>query len=247
MSNNNNGSASVPQHIAIIMDGNGRWAKKRILGTSRGHRAGVESLRSVLRAAKARGVRFLTVYAFSSENWKRPADEVSSLMSLLKIYLANEVAELKREGVKLSFVGRRDRLGADVVDLLESAERETADQTLFQLNLAVDYGGQWDIANAAKGMAADVKAGVLAIEDIDEAAFHRYTALAELPAPDLLIRTGGDIRISNYLLWQSAYTEFYFCDTLWPDFGASELDAALNEFASRQRRYGGRIEEGAAC
>ena len=246
MSNNNNGVATVPEHLAIIMDGNGRWAKKRILGTSRGHRAGVETLRTVLRAARARGVRYMTVYAFSSENWKRPSDEVSALMMLLKRYLANEVAELKREGVRLAFIGRRDRLSDDIVAMIEAAERETADREAFQLNLAVDYGGQWDIANAARHLAEEVAAGRLAPADVNESTLHRFTALSELPAPDLLIRTGGDLRISNYLLWQSAYTEFYFCDTLWPDFGAADLDAAIDEFATRQRRYGGRIED-AAC
>lgn len=243
MSNNNNGVVTVPEHLAIIMDGNGRWAKQRILGTSRGHRAGVEALRTVLRAARARGVRFMTVYAFSSENWKRPSDEVTALMGLLKRYLTHEVAELKQEGVRLTFIGRRDRLNDDIVAMIEAAEAETADRDQFQLNLAVDYGGQWDIAHAAKQLAQQVLAGELSVDDIDEASFHRHTALASLPAPDLLIRTGGDLRISNYLLWQSAYTEFYFCDTLWPDFGAADLDAAIDEFATRQRRYGGRIEE----
>ncbi|HSG60187.1 MAG TPA: polyprenyl diphosphate synthase [Pseudomonadales bacterium] len=243
MSNNNNGVALVPEHLAIIMDGNGRWAKKRILGTSRGHRAGVEALRTVLRAARARGVRYMTVYAFSSENWKRSNDEVSALMGLLKRYLANEVAELKKEGVKLVFIGRRDRLSSDIVAMMEAAEAETADRDQFQLNLAVDYGGQWDIAHAAQQLAQCVADGQLRVDDIDETSFHRFTALAELPPPDLLIRTGGDLRISNYLLWQSAYTEFYFCDTLWPDFGAMELDAAIDEFATRQRRYGGRVED----
>lgn len=243
MSNKNNGIVTVPEHLAIIMDGNGRWAKQRILGTSRGHRAGVEALRSVLRAARARGVRFMTVYAFSSENWKRPSDEVTALMGLLKRYLTLEVAELKQEGVRLTFIGRRDRLNDEIVTMIEAAEAETADRDQFQLNLAVDYGGQWDIAHAAKQLAQQVLAGELSVDDIDEAAFHQYTALASLPAPDLLIRTGGDLRISNYLLWQSAYTEFYFCDTLWPDFGAADLDAAIDEFATRQRRYGGRVEE----
>ncbi len=246
MSNNNNGVAIVPEHLAIIMDGNGRWAKKRILGTSRGHRAGVEALRTVLRAARARGVRYMTVYAFSSENWKRPSDEVSALMALLKRYLANEVAELKQEGVRLSFIGRRDRLGDDIVAMIEAAERDTADREAFRLNLAVDYGGQWDISNAARLLAEEVAAGRLSPSDINESTVHHHTALSELPAPDLLIRTGGDVRISNYLLWQSAYTEFYFCDTLWPDFGAADLDAAIDEFATRQRRYGGRTED-AVC
>jgi undecaprenyl diphosphate synthase len=243
MFNNNNGVVTVPEHLAIIMDGNGRWAKQRILGTSRGHRAGVEALRTVLRAARARGVRFMTVYAFSSENWKRPSDEVTALMGLLKRYLTHEVAELKQEGVRLTFIGRRDRLNDDIVAMIQAAEAETADRDQFQLNLAVDYGGQWDIAHAAKQLAQQVLAGELSVDDIDEASFHRHTALASLPAPDLLIRTGGDLRISNYLLWQSAYTEFYFCDTLWPDFGAADLDAAIDEFATRQRRYGGRTEE----
>lgn len=243
MPNNNSGDNPVPQHLAIIMDGNGRWAKKRILGTSRGHRAGVEALRTVLRAARAKGVRYMTVYAFSSENWKRPSDEVGSLMSLLKRYLGNEVAELKKEGVRLCFIGRRDRLNPDIVAMIEAAERETADREAFQLNLAVDYGGQWDIADAAKRIAMDVASGLLSVDQINEEVFQKYTALSELPPPDLLIRTGGDLRISNYLLWQSAYTEFYFCETLWPDFGAADLDLAIDAYAQRQRRFGGRIED----
>jgi undecaprenyl diphosphate synthase len=243
MSNNNSGVAIVPDHIAIIMDGNGRWAKKRILGTSRGHRAGVEALRSVLRAARDLGVRYLTVYAFSSENWKRSSDEVSALMSLLLRYLTSEVADLKKEGVRLAFIGRRDRLSRDIVSLMESAELETANESAFQLNLAIDYGGQWDIADAAKRIAQDVASGSVTVDEIDETTFQRYMALSDLPAPDLLIRTGGDLRISNFLLWQSAYSEFYFCDTLWPDFAAADLQLAVDEYAKRQRRFGGRPEE----
>jgi undecaprenyl diphosphate synthase len=164
-------------------------------------------------------------------------------MSLLMRYLSSEVAELKSEGVRLAFIGRRDRLNPDIVAMMASAEEETANESAFQLNLAIDYGGQWDVAEAAKRVAADVLEGRLAIDDVDEAAFHSYTALADLPPPDLLIRTGGDLRISNFLLWQSAYTEFYFCETLWPDFAAPDLQLAVDEYAKRQRRFGGRPEE----
>jgi undecaprenyl diphosphate synthase len=236
---NNN---AVPAHLAVIMDGNGRWAKKRLLGTSRGHRAGVEALRTVLRAARARGVRILTVYAFSSENWRRPQDEVGALMSLLKTYLNREIAELHSEDVKVAFIGRRDRLSSELVDLIEQAEAKTAKNVSFQLNLAVDYGGQWDIANAAQQMAKRVAAGELDWQDVNEESLAQYIELSDIPAPDLLIRTGGDYRISNFLLWQSAYTEFYFCETLWPDFSASDVNLALDDFSTRQRRFGGRNE-----
>jgi len=246
MTIDNNNNQLVPAHVAIIMDGNGRWAKKRLLGTSRGHRAGVEALRSVLKAARDRGVRFLTVYAFSSENWRRPQDEVGALMSLLKSYLGREIEELHREQVRVQFIGRRDRLSDELVALIDAAESKTAVNTEFQLNLAVDYGGQWDIANAAKLLAQRVAKGELSWQDIDEQRLAEEIALNQIPAPDLLIRTGGDLRISNFLLWQSAYTEFYFCDTLWPDFSAKDVCAALDDFALRQRRFGGR-EETAAC
>ncbi len=236
----NNNNPLIPEHVAIIMDGNGRWAKKRLLGTSRGHRAGADALRNVLRAARSRGVRCLTVYAFSSENWRRPEEEVGALMSLLKSYLGREVDELNDEQVKITFIGRRDRLSSDLVRLIESAEAKTSNNTAFELNLAVDYGGHWDIANAAKALAKRVAAGQLDWQDIDEDLLGNEMALANLPAPDLLIRSGGDFRISNFLLWQSAYTEFYFCDTLWPDFGEQDMFLALDDFALRQRRYGGR-------
>lgn len=238
--NNNN---AVLTHLAVIMDGNGRWAKKRLLGTSRGHRAGVEALRTVLRAARERGVKILTVYAFSSENWRRPQDEVGALMSLLKTYLNREIAELHSEDVKVTFIGRRDRLSQELIGLIEQAESKTSKNRSFQLNLAVDYGGQWDIANAAKKLAKRVAQGELDWREIDENTLSQHIALNDIAAPDLLIRTGGDFRISNFLLWQSAYTEFYFCDTLWPDFSAEDVNLALDDFATRQRRFGGRNED----
>lgn len=235
--------SAVPKHVAIIMDGNNRWAKRRLLTSGLGHRAGAEALRVVLRAARSAGVHTLTVFAFSSENWSRPEEEVGAIMKLLLGYLNNEIDKLHADGVRVRFIGRRDRLSTAVSELMQAAEQRTAGNTLSELVIAIDYGGQWDISNAARRVAEAVAAGELSAADVDQSCFNRYTALADSPSLDLLIRTGGDFRISNFLLWQSAYTEFYFCETLWPDFGEKEFRAALAEYATRQRRYGGRVEE----
>lgn len=232
----------VPRHVAIIMDGNNRWAKRRGLPGAAGHRAGVETIRTVLRTCRKSGVEVLTLFAFSSENWTRPSAEVSALMQLFSLYLNNEVKKLHEDNVRLHFIGRRDRLSASLQKKIAEAEQFTAANTESHLVIAVDYGGQWDIANAARELAQQVAKGELRPEQIDEALFDRHTALANLPKPDLLIRTAGEQRISNFLLWQCAYTEFYFTDVFWPDFGELEMQRALQVFAQRDRRFGGRNE-----
>ncbi len=232
----------IPRHVAIIMDGNNRWAKSRGLPGAAGHRAGVETIRTVLRTCRKNGVEVLTLFAFSSENWTRPSAEVSALMQLFSLYLNSEVKKLHDDNVRLHFIGRRDRLNAGLQKKMAEAEALTATNTLSHLVIAVDYGGQWDMANAARDIAAQVARGELKPEQIDEALFDRHTALANLPKPDLLIRTAGEQRISNFLLWQCAYSEFYFTDVFWPDFGELEMQRALQAFAQRDRRFGGRSE-----
>jgi undecaprenyl diphosphate synthase len=222
---------AAPRHIAIVMDGNGRWASQRFLPRIAGHKQGVDALKRMVTACAQRGVQVLTVFAFSSENWKRPADEVSGLMDLLAMALAREVTQLKRDGVRLHFVGARSGLSDKVANGLRDAELQTADNQRLVLNVCFNYGGRWDIVNAASQLAEQ---GAL----ITEEALSRTLALAHVPDPDLLIRTGGEMRISNFLLWQCAYSELYFSDKLWPDFDEAALDAALHDYASRQRRFG---------
>lgn len=240
--NTKTGLQRIPRHVAIIMDGNNRWAKRRGLPGAAGHRAGVETIRTVLRTCRKNGVEVLTLFAFSSENWTRPSAEVSALMQLFSLYLNSEVKKLHEDNVRLHFIGRRDRLNNGLQKKIAESEQLTASNTASHLVIAVDYGGQWDIANAARELALQVAKGELKPEQIDEALFDRYTALANLPKPDLLIRTAGEQRISNFLLWQCAYTEFYFTDAFWPDFGELEMQRALQVFAQRDRRFGGRNE-----
>ena len=228
--------ATVPHHVAIVMDGNGRWAKRRLLPRIAGHRQGVESLRRCSRACAERGVKVLTVFAFSSENWSRPEDEVSGLMELMGKALAREVPELNQGGIRLHFVGERDGLSAGMRQALAQAEGQTADNDRMVLNVCFNYGGRWDIAQAAARLAARG-------EPITEAALGGALALAHVPDPDLLIRTGGEQRISNFLLWQCAYSELYFSDRLWPDFDAAALDEALAAYAARERRFGRTSEQ----
>lgn len=235
-------AGQLPRHIAIIMDGNNRWARRRGLPGAAGHKAGVEAIRVVLRAARARGIEVLTLFAFSSENWLRPRAEVTALMQLFSVYLNNEVKKLHGDGVRLRFIGRRDRLRASLQNKMAAAEALTAGNTSSTLVIAVDYGGQWDIANAAQELARRVARGELLPEQIDEHSFGAAIALADLPKPDLLIRTAGEQRISNFLLWQVAYAELYFTDTYWPDFGEQDLQQALRAFAQRERRFGARDE-----
>jgi undecaprenyl diphosphate synthase len=221
----------VPHHIAIVMDGNGRWATRRFLPRVAGHRQGVESLRRCVQACLDRGVGVLTVFAFSSENWDRPQDEVSGLMSLMVGVLAKEVVPLKANGVRLKFVGALAALSDKVRHGLEQAERDTADNRRLVLNICFNYGGRWDIAQAARKLA---EAG----EPITEANLNGAMALAHVPDPDLVIRTGGEYRISNFLLWQSAYSEYVFSDKLWPDFDIVALDDAIAAYGRRERRFG---------
>lgn len=221
----------VPRHVAIVMDGNGRWAQKRLLPRVAGHKQGVDALRRTVQACMDRGVQVLTVFAFSSENWSRPQDEVSGLMDLLARALSREVPELHRSGVRLHFLGERAGLSARVVRELRATEALTADNQRLVLNVCFNYGGRWDIAQAARRLAAEGR-------EITEQGLCETTALAHVGDPDLLIRTGGEMRVSNFLLWQCAYTEFVFTPCLWPAFDATELDRALAEYAARERRFG---------
>lgn len=221
----------VPHHVAIVMDGNGRWANKRLLPRIAGHKQGVDSLKRCAKACDARGIRVLTVFAFSSENWQRPVDEVSGLMDLFAFALGREVPQLKADGVQLRFVGERHGLSTKVLRGIENAEAATAANTRLVLNVCFNYGGRWDIVQAAARLAQQGLA-------VTEASLNDAMALAHVPDPDLVIRTGGEQRISNFLLWQSAYSEFFFTDLLWPDFDEAALDLAITSFAQRQRRFG---------
>jgi undecaprenyl diphosphate synthase len=231
-------TAGIPTHVAVIMDGNGRWAKMRSQPRHAGHRAGAKAVRNTVETAARRGVGFLTLFAFSSENWRRPADEVSSLMTLFLEALQREIDDLHRNNVRLRFVGERHKLKARLVRKIEAAEARTAGNEGLVLTVAVAYGGRWDLVQAAGKLAAQVERGELSASDIDEERFAAQLALANVPDPDLLIRTGGEQRISNFLLWNLAYAELYFCACLWPDFDEKEFDQALSTYASRQRRYG---------
>ncbi len=233
----------VPHHVAIIMDGNGRWAKARSQPRHAGHRAGVKSVRETVETAAKRGVSFLTLFAFSSENWRRPQDEVSRLMSLFLEALQREVDELHRNNVRLRFVGERRQLKPKLVRKIEAAERQTGDNSGLNLLVAVAYGGRWDIVNAARQLAGKVVNEELSIDDIDDDGFAGELALAGIPDPDLLIRTGGEQRISNFLLWNLAYSELYFSDCLWPDFRERQFDEAMLFYGMRQRRYGHTSEQ----
>ena len=231
-------SPAVPRHVAIIMDGNGRWAKKRGQPRLAGHRAGADALRRALRACRNHGVEYLTVYAFSTENWVRPKLEVSGLMRLLKTFLKKDEHELHENGVRLRVTGRIGDLPPAVRAELERVMEATKDHTRGQLILALSYGGRAEIADAARSLAADAAAGRLDPAAIDEAAVASRLYLPDVPDPDLLIRTSGECRLSNFLLWEASYSEFVFTDVLWPDFGEDDFAAALAEYARRQRRFG---------
>ena len=221
----------VPYHVAIVMDGNGRWATKRFLPRIAGHKQGAESLRRCVRACVDRGIGVLTVFAFSSENWNRPSEEVSGLMELLALTLSGEVPRLHASGIRIHFIGDRARLSEKVQTGLAQAERSTAGNERLILNVCFNYGGRWDIAQAAQKLASRGEA-------ITELSLDRAMALAHVPDPDLLIRTGGELRISNFLLWQAAYSELHFSDKLWPEFDEAALDEALAFFRTRERRFG---------
>ena len=227
-----------PVHVAIIMDGNGRWAHARNLPRTEGHRRGADSVRTVIKLAAEAGISYLTLFGFSSENWQRPQSEVNDLMGLLRYYLRSEISNLHKEGVRFRIIGERDRLAPDIVNLIEEAEALTSTNTVLTLTIALSYGGRKEIVLAAKSIAEAVKQGVVHVDEIDEDLFARYLFTADTPDPDLLIRTSGEQRISNFLLWQMAYAEFVFIDTLWPDFSKKDFDFALSEFHRRERRYG---------
>lgn len=227
-----------PRHIAVVMDGNGRWASRRGLPRSAGHRAGAEAARSLVTAAMARGIPHMTFFAFSSENWNRPSNEVGLLMDLMLEALQREMAAMDREGAVIRFIGDRSSLADRLLDRMREAEDATRDNDGIHLNVAIAYGGRWDIARAARVLAERVAAGELGPDAVDEDLLADALSLADEPEPDLFIRTGGEHRISNFLLWDLAYTELYFDETLWPDFDAASLDRALDWFAARQRRFG---------
>jgi undecaprenyl diphosphate synthase len=222
---------SVPKHIAIVMDGNGRWASKRFLPRIAGHKQGVDVLKRTVRSCVLRGVQVLTVFAFSSENWKRPADEVSGLMDILVMALSRELNQLKKEGVHLQFIGEREGLSDRVQQSLVAAERETAENRTLVLNVCFNYGGRWDVVRAAQTLARSGEA-------ITEESLAAELSTASLGDPDLIVRTGGEMRLSNFMLWQAAYSELYFCNVLWPDFDEAALDAAIEAYAGRERRFG---------
>ena len=232
-------SSHGARHVAIIMDGNGRWAKRRGMPRTVGHRAGVNALKRTVEAAPTLGVEWLTVFGFSTENWSRPASEVSELMGLLKSYVQSDLARLEREGVRVHIIGRRHGLAQDILDIIQHAEARTRDNDRFHLQVAFNYGGRADIAEAALRYARDVAAGRASTEVTDEALFGSYLSTAASPPPDLIIRTSGERRLSNFLLWEAAYAELVFQDVMWPDYGPDALSAAIAEFKSRDRRFGG--------
>lgn len=232
---------TAPAHVAIIMDGNRRWASARGLPRAAGHRKGVEAVRRTVEAARDLGVRYLTLYSFSSENWNRPEDEIADLMQLLRFYLRGEIANLHKHGVRLRVIGDRSRIAPDIVALIENAEQLTAENPGQTLTIALSYGGRQEIVDTARRLAEDVRAGRLDPADIDERRFGAGLFTAGMPDPDLCIRTSGEKRISNFLLWQLAYAELVFLDTLWPDFTKRDLEDAIQEFHRRERRYGASV------
>nr|WP_241665490.1 polyprenyl diphosphate synthase [Pseudoroseomonas oryzae] len=232
------GPQPSPLHVGLIMDGNRRWAKARGLPRALGHKAGVDAVRRTVQAAADSGIGWLTLFAFSSENWQRSADEVRDLTGLLRIYLRREVGTLAKNGVRLRVIGERHRFGPETVAAIEAAEAETAGNTRLNLTVALSYGARAEIAGAARSLAAEVAAGRLAPDAINEAMLARHLATQDMPDPDLIIRTSGEQRLSNFLLWQAAYAEFVFLDVLWPDFEAAHLDQALAEYRRRVRRFG---------
>ena len=230
--------SGIPVHVAIIMDGNGRWAQSRGLPRAAGHAQGAEAVRRTVKAAKHLGIRYLTLYGFSLENWNRPAKEILDLMGLLRLYLRKEIGELQREGVRIRFIGDRTLLAPDIVSLIEMSEQKTRDNIQLDLVVALSYGSRQEITDAARKLAMDAAAGKLDPETIDETSLEARLFTADIPDPDLIIRTSGEQRISNFLLWQSAYAEFVFTDVLWPDFSLEKFELSIEEFGRRERRYG---------
>jgi undecaprenyl diphosphate synthase len=229
-----------PEHVVIIMDGNHRWASARHLPGAAGHRAGAKRLRPIAKACAELGVKHLTVFAFSTENWYRPDAEVGLLMDLMRHVMRTEIDYLHEQGVRLRVIGEREQFAADIQEMMVSCESKTAENTRLNLSVAVNFGGRWDIVNAAKTLAQQVANGTLLPEEVNENAFASAMSLTDIPEPDLMIRTGGDHRISNFLLWDLAYTELYFTDIFWPDFDAAALQEAVATYAQRKRRFGRR-------
>jgi undecaprenyl diphosphate synthase len=236
-------SVALPRHVAIIMDGNGRWARQRGRPRTFGHAEGVEALRRTVEAAGDLGVAYLTVFGFSTENWRRPIEEVNALFDLLRLYVAHDLDRLAREGVRVRVIGERKGLKDDILRIIADAERKTQDNSKLNLTIAFNYGGQDEIARAARRAADAVAAGQLQVEDITPERFETFLDTADLPAPDMLIRTSGESRLSNFMLWQAAYAEFVFVDTLWPDFNKDTLQAAIETYQRRERRFGGSESE----
>ncbi len=230
---------TAPRHVAIIMDGNGRWAKARSLPRTFGHRAGVNALKRTVEAAPDFGVEWLTVFGFSTENWRRPIIEVTELMKLMKAYVSSDLERLEREGVRVHVIGRRDDLSADILEVIERAERRTRHNDRFHLQVAFNYGGRADIADAARRYALAVTRGEATLDGDSEASFERHLSTSDGPPPDLIIRTSGERRLSNFLLWEAAYAELVFQDVLWPDYGPGPLGEAIADYQARERRYGG--------
>lgn len=229
----------IPTNLGIIMDGNGRWAKKRGLPRTAGHVTGAQVFRKITKYCEKCGVRYLTVYAFSTENWRRPQDEVESIMNLLRQYLKESLADFQHENIVVRFIGNRDELAQDIRDLIEEAEASTAHKSGMTLNIALNYGGQQEIVQATQKLAEQVSQGLLKPEDIDEKMLQEALYTADQPPVDLILRPSGEYRLSNFLIWQSAYAEFVFMDVLWPDFKEEDLDRAFEEYARRDRRFGG--------
>ena len=238
MTTQQNNNPALPQHVAVVMDGNGRWAKKRFLPRTAGHKAGVKATRRLVELCAIKGIGALTLFAFSSENWSRPDQEVSSLMSLFVSTLNSEINKLHEQGVRITFIGDRTRFSENLQTSIAAAEEKTAANTRLKLNIAANYGGRWDIVNAVRSLSRKLADGDISGEQITEQAFTRELCLVDQPEPDLFIRTGGEQRISNFLLWQIAYTELFFTDTLWPEFNDAAFDEALDWYATRQRRFG---------
>ena len=236
--NSNNRPIAVPRHIAIVMDGNGRWAKKRFFPRTYGHKKGVDSVRRTISACEKQGVEYLTLFAFSSENWKRPKDEVSALMSLFMSSLQKEAKSLAKNGIKLSFIGDISAFPEKLKEKMKQVEALTKDGTSLSMQIAANYGGRWDVVNACREIVESVQAGELTHAEINEESLSSCMSTQHIPDPDLFIRTGGEKRISNFLMWQLAYSELYFTDTLWPDFDAEQLDLAIKAYSARQRRFG---------
>ncbi|MCR5214615.1 MAG: isoprenyl transferase [Eubacterium sp.] len=229
----------IPQHVAIILDGNGRWAKKRLMPRNFGHKAGADNLEQVIEDAWDLGIKYLTVYAFSTENWKRSVEEVTGLMTILRDFLRRSIDKSMKNNMRVRVIGRRDRLDKDIIKAIEDLEEATKNNTGIQFNVALNYGGRDEITRAIQNIAQDVKDGKLDISDINEELVSSRLDTGDIPDPDLLIRTSGELRISNFLPWQISYSEFYFCDTLWPDFDKEALKKAIDYYNGRDRRFGG--------